>query len=108
MNHVGRTVDLIQVRQEQPLSFSTVSPRGVGIMLSHFARQALTSWKSISKRIITARFSCKVRNICIIQCYAPTELASDQEKDEFYSRLSAVYCNSPRVDIVTVMGDLNA
>ena len=43
-----------------------------------------------------------------MQCYAPTQLPDDNEKDEFYSRLNAVYGSTPRGDIVIVMGDLNA
>ena len=37
-------------------------------------------------------------------------MASDQERDKLYSRINAVYRNSPRADtrIVIVMGDLNA
>ena len=53
-------------------------------------------------------FCSKVSNISIIQCYAPTELADDNEKDEFYSRLNTVDGSTPRGDIVIVMGDLNA
>ena len=33
--------------------------------------------------------------------------SDDKEKDEFYSRLNAVYESTPRGDIVVVMGDLN-
>ena len=77
-------------------------------MISKQTFKALLNWQPVSDRIISARFSSKVRNITIIQCYAPTELADDNEKDEFYSRLNAVYGSTPRGDIVIVMGDLNA
>ena len=36
------------------------------------------------------------------------ELSDNNEKDEFYSRLNAVYGSTPRGDIVIAMGDLNA
>ena len=75
-------------------------------MISNKTYEALLNWQPVSNRIISARFSSKVRNITIIQCYAPTELAD--EKDEFYIRLNAVYGSIPRGDIVLVMGDLNA
>ena len=64
-------------------------------------------WQPVYDCIISARFSSKVRNLTIIQCYAPTELADDNEMDEFYSRLNAVYGSRPPRDIVIVMGDLN-
>ena len=52
--------------------------------------------------------SSKVGNITSIKCYAPTELGDDNEKNEFYSRLSAVYGSTSHGDIVIVMCDLNA
>ena len=52
-------------------------------MISNKTYEALLNWQPVYDRIISARFSSKVRNITIIQCYAPTELADDNEKDEF-------------------------
>ena len=43
-----------------------------------------------------------------MQYYAPTEPAADNDKDELYSRLNAVYGNTPRENIVIVMSDLKA
>jgi len=41
-------------------------------------------------------------------CRAPTNQASDQEKDAFYTRLEEVYEQSPKHDIVLLRGDFNA
>ena len=60
-------------------------------MISNKTYETLLNWQPVSNRIISARFSSKVRNISTIQCYAPTELAVDNEKDEFYCRLNAVF-----------------
>ena len=68
----------------------------------------ISTWQPVSDRISSARFSSKLRNINIIQFYIPTELAEDNEKDECYSRLSAVYVSTPRGNIEIVMGDPNA
>ena len=57
---------------------------------------------------ITARFRSRVRNISIIQCYAPTEQASNTEKDDFYNQLSTIYNKTSHGSIVMVMDDLNA
>ena len=81
---------------------------GVGFLMTPQARKSLMSWNSISERIITARFQSKVRNITIIQCYAPTDTKSAAVKDAFYSELSASYKNVPKGDIIIVMGDMNA
>ena len=40
--------------------------------------------------------------------YAPTEIASDAVKDEFYNQLSATVQAVPPHDILAVLGDLNA
>ena len=81
---------------------------GVGIMLTKTAYSSLMSWEPISERFITARFRSRVRNISIIQCYAPTEQAFNTEKDNFYNLLSTIYDKTSHVDIVMVMGDLKA
>ena len=44
----------------------------------------------------------------IIQIYAPTNEASDEDKEEFYSRLQGVTDKLPRRDVNIVMGDANA
>ena len=44
---------------------------GVGIMLTKTAYCSLMYWEPITERFITARFHSRVRNIAIIQCYAP-------------------------------------
>ena len=50
-------------------------------MISKKTYKALLNWQPVTDRIISARFNSKVRNITIIQCYALTELANDNEKD---------------------------
>ena len=77
-------------------------------MISKQTFKALQNWQPVSDRIISVRFSRKIRNITIIQCYAHIDLVDDKEKDVFYSRLNAVYGTTPLVDNVIVMGDLNA
>ena len=61
-------------------------------MISNKTYKALLNWQTVADRIIAARCSSKVRNITITQCYAPTELEDDNEKDDFYIILNAVYC----------------
>jgi exonuclease III len=47
-------------------------------------------------------------NISIIQAYAPTTDADDEEIEEFYDKLDQAYkqCKSAKIQIV--MGDINA
>lgn len=46
---------------------------GVGIILNQKMKKSLIEWFPVSERIIMATFKGKIRNVSIIQCYAPTE-----------------------------------
>jgi hypothetical protein len=81
---------------------------GVGIMMTKEAKRSLISWDPISNRLMTARFRSNVRNITIINCYAPHEKKSEEEKILFYQQLNDAYDKSPRADIKIVVGDFNA
>ena len=67
-------------------------------MLTKTSFISLMSWELISERFIAARFRSRARNISIIQCYTPTELASNTEKDDFYIQLSTIYDKTTRGD----------
>ncbi|XP_044573630.1 uncharacterized protein LOC123257756 [Drosophila ananassae] len=81
---------------------------GVGIYMSKQFKQTLISWSPISDRIISARFRCNARHITIVQCYAPTEDASDDIKDDFYNALTSSLTRIGRGDVKILMGDFNA
>ena len=69
--------------------------RGVGLILSKRAKRALTEWQPISERIIQARFKSKHANCTVIQVYAPTNNATEEEKDSFYFELQGVIDDTP-------------
>lgn len=87
---------------------STPRSAGVGILMSNKARKSLLDWKPVSERLITARFKSKVRNITVLQCYAPTEVAADEDKNAFYDQLEREFQKIKKQDITIVMGDINA
>ena len=62
----------------------------------------------MSERIIRARFNSRWQQVTIIQCFAPTNEATEEAKDDFYEHLQAVVEQVPRRDVKIVMGDLNA
>ncbi|VDP64280.1 unnamed protein product [Schistosoma curassoni] len=54
-------------------------------MLSKEARKALIGWEYHHSRIIKALFKTKEGiTMNVIQCYAPTNDSSDDDKDPFY------------------------
>ncbi|XP_058449164.1 craniofacial development protein 2-like [Malaya genurostris] len=73
--------------------------RGVGFLLSAQAHSAL--------------MKTRVRNLTIIQTYAPKfslsyDAADLQDKENFYSQLNATVDRIPKGDIMICMGDFNA
>jgi hypothetical protein len=60
-----------------------------------------------NSRILVAHFRAKC-NISVISTYAPTEQASDEEKDAYYETLQDVISSIPRRNIKLCVGDLNA
>ena len=85
-----------------------VQQGGVAIMISARAKRALMEWTPISKRIIKARFYSKYKKLTVIQTYAATNDAVDEEKDEFYNQLQDTISSCNRHDMIVLMDDLNA
>ena len=83
---------------------------GVAIVLGKGAEKSLRGWEPHSERIIMASFTTRNKdiNLNIVQIYAPTETASDEDKDAFYSLLQGVIDKLSRKDVNIVMGDANA
>ena len=74
------------------------------------AQDALLSWKPMGPRLITACFRTQQERIKlnVTQCYAPTNKACDEDKEEFYGRLQDLLSDMNEQDDTFLMGDLNA
>ena len=78
---------------------------GVELILSQNTAKSLLEFRPVNERIITARRQGKHGSMTIVQCYAPTNDSSEDEKDQFYYSLKTVVKRVPTHDVLVVMGD---
>ena len=81
---------------------------GVGFILAKKISTTLLGYNPINDRLIMIRLQTKNRNITLIQAYAPTTAAPDEEIDEFYQNLQETIDKVGKRDILIIMGDFNA
>lgn len=81
---------------------------GVALIVSKEKAKTLVEWEPVSDRMIRARFMSKYCKLTIIQCYAPTNEAEIEDKDDWYEELQQTISKVPQHDMLLVMGDMNA
>ena len=82
--------------------------KGVALIMTKKVGKSVLGCWTVSERVMIVKFKCQPVNINIIQVYAPTSDAPDEDIQLFYEDLNKVFstCKSPEVRIV--MGDFNA
>jgi len=81
---------------------------GVALVLREKAKKSLVSWTPISRRLLHSRLKHRHGHLSIIVAYAPTEVATDADKDQFYNQLDSLMGSIRPRDNVVVLGDMNA
>ena len=82
--------------------------KGVGFLVHKDIAKSVMESKPISSRIITMRLVGQPLNISLVQVYAPTSTASDDEMEQFYQQLQVTMEAIPKKDVLLVIGDWNA
>ena len=77
-------------------------------MVNEDVNKGLISISNHSKRLISAQFQMGENKLHVISAYAPTEEATDEEKQAFYDALQAVIEQVPSRDTLVIGGDFNA
>jgi hypothetical protein len=80
----------------------------VGLILSKNLKKSLIEWRAVSERILIARLNTRLRKLTVVQCYAPTNEATMEEKEAFYGLLETTLHQIRQSDIKIMMGDFNA
>ncbi|KAK3698846.1 hypothetical protein RRG08_028701 [Elysia crispata] len=82
--------------------------RGVGILFDESIEKSLKSWCPVSDRVVVAKFAGKPLDMGIVQVYAPTSTAEEEEFEQFYEDLDKAMKCLKSQDIKIIMGDFNA
>lgn len=80
---------------------------GVGFLVNPIAVKSLSSVKKVSSRLIVANFEGNPATT-VICCYSPTNCADTTDITHFYEDLRQATQDSPRHNVLIVMGDMNA
>jgi len=81
---------------------------GVAIMCDKTSANAIMGYHTVSDRILSVRFRGGQANTTIIQVYAPTSAALEEEHDHFYAELQDTIDNTAKGDILAFIRDFNA
>ena len=81
---------------------------GVALMISDRMAHSLTFSRSVSSRIVLARFRGRYTNLTIIAVYMPTSVRSNSSQEDTYKDLRQILNKVSKHDAVILMGDFNA
>ena len=81
---------------------------GVALIISKEKVNSLLEKEPLRDRVIRARFNSKHCKFTIIQCYALTNEADQEDKDDWYIALQQAVSKVPQHYRLLIIGDMNA
>ncbi|XP_068083183.1 craniofacial development protein 2-like, partial [Anabrus simplex] len=81
---------------------------GVALIVSNRVRKTIMGCNFKTDRMMSVRFQGQPFNITVIQIYAPTTEAEEEDIDQFYEDLRELLQLTPKKDVVFIIGDWNA
>ena len=85
-----------------------ICEKGVGLIMKNKLANTLSGLWPVSDRVIAAKFNTRPFKMFVVQVYAPTSTADQDDIDQFYSDVSKALEHSKSREIKIVMGDLKA
>jgi hypothetical protein len=82
--------------------------KGVGFVIDRAMMNQDKKFVPVNERICYIRIAQQKLDLIILNCYAPTENADDEENNSFYDTLEANFDVLPKSCIRLIVGDLNA
>ena len=82
--------------------------KGVAFIVNKKIANCLISYRPINDRIMAIQIRGKPLNLTLIQVYAPTTDATEDEIELFYAEIHKTLKQTSKKDIVYLMGDFNA
>ena len=70
--------------------------------------KAITTYEPINERMMVIRLNARPKNITLIQVYASTAIAKEEDVEIFYEELEQVTKNISKGDITMMIRDFNA
>jgi exonuclease III len=86
----------------------TLSRQRVAIIVNPKIAKLVLGYHSVNSRIISIKINANSMNLNIIQVYAPTSEAAEDEIEEFYSALEQEILRMPTREVTMVFGYFNA
>lgn len=84
------------------------SRKGVALIVSPKIQKAIRGYKAVNDRILHLRLQGTGCLLNVVQVYAPTSTADEEDMDKFYGNLEETLRNIPSGEICIILGDYNA